>query len=30
MGIQIYSGPGYNECIPGITSIDNVGGALSF
>lgn len=29
-GIQIYSGPGYNECIPGITSIDNVGGTLSF
>ncbi|MDG2153211.1 MAG: hypothetical protein P8K10_04685, partial [Crocinitomicaceae bacterium] len=29
-GIQIYSGPGYNECIPGITSLDNVGGTLSF
>ena len=29
-GIQIYSGPGYNECIPGITSLDNIGGALSF
>ena len=29
-GIQIYSGPGYNECIAGITSIDNIGGSLSF
>ncbi len=29
-GIQIYSGPGYNECIPGITSLDNIGGTLSF
>ena len=29
-GIQIYSGPGYNECITGITSIDNIGGSLSF
>lgn len=29
-GIQVYSGPGYNECIPGITSLDNIGGALSF
>ena len=28
--IQIYSGPGYNECIAGITTLNNVGGNLNF
>jgi gliding motility-associated-like protein len=28
--IQIYSGPGYNECIAGITTLNNVGGNLYF
>ena len=28
--IQIYSGPGYNECIAGITTLNNVGGNLDF
>ncbi|MEN9700380.1 MAG: hypothetical protein RLZZ301_1578 [Bacteroidota bacterium] len=28
--IQIYNGPGYNECIAGITTLNNIGGNLSF
>jgi hypothetical protein len=28
--IQIYNGPGYNECISGITTLNNIGGNLSF
>lgn len=28
--IQIYSGPGYNECIAGITTLNNIGGNLNF
>lgn len=28
--IQIYNGPGYYECIAGITTLNNIGGNLSF
>ncbi len=28
--IQIYSGPGYDECIPGIVKVNNTGGNLNF
>lgn len=28
--IQIYSGPGYNECIPGIVKVNNTAGNLNF
>lgn len=28
--IQIYSGPGYDGCIPGIVKVNNTGGNLNF